>query len=387
MNPSLIKRLYAYRFLDDFILIYPLYQVMFSDHGLDLVQISWLFVIWSITALAADVPTGVLADRYSRRKLLAFGQLIRAAGFGCWLLAPSFWGYAAGFALWGIGSAFDSGTFEALVFDELKQIGRERDYVRIKGRAQSFGLVGDLLATSGAAVAIVWGYPFVLAMSVGAVLLAGLVAWSIPEAPRAEATGDAGYFGELWAGTREAFSTPALLNVILLGGFITAMFGSLEEYTPIYFQTVGFTLQLIPLGVAALVLAAVGASVVAHRLEHLRTSMFVVGLGISGACLIGAGRLAGVGGAALLGGFFFLTKLLETIYDGKLQHSISSRRRATVTSVSGFAAELMSIGTYIVFGYIARTGGTLVALEWFGLAVMVVAVGYSFAQRRLFSNL
>src|ERR1700684_453103 len=111
---------YAFKFFDSFILIFPLYAVMFVDAGLTPVQISIVLIAWSATAFTLQIPSGVIADRWSRRHILACAQLARAAGFVVWLFYPHFWGFLVGLVLWGVKSAFTSGTFEALLYDELK---------------------------------------------------------------------------------------------------------------------------------------------------------------------------------------------------------------------------------------------------------------------------
>jgi len=67
----MIKRiaviLYTYLFLDDFVLLYPVYALLFSDTGLSVGQISSLFVIWSGASLVFEVPSGAWADAVSRR--------------------------------------------------------------------------------------------------------------------------------------------------------------------------------------------------------------------------------------------------------------------------------------------------------------------------------
>ena len=82
-----------------------------------------IFTIWAATAIVLEVPSGVLADKYSRRLILFVGQLFSVAGFVCWGLFPHFWGFLLGFVLWGTKSALSSGTFEALICDELKRFG------------------------------------------------------------------------------------------------------------------------------------------------------------------------------------------------------------------------------------------------------------------------
>ena len=86
----LAATLYGYAFLDDFVLLYPVYALLFSDTGLSVWQISSLFVLWSFTSLLLEVPSGAWADAVSRRLLLWLGPLLTAAGFALWVLVPSY---------------------------------------------------------------------------------------------------------------------------------------------------------------------------------------------------------------------------------------------------------------------------------------------------------
>ena len=51
--------------LSELVPLYPLYALLFLDTGLSGAQISLLFAIWSITSFVAEIPAGVLADRWS----------------------------------------------------------------------------------------------------------------------------------------------------------------------------------------------------------------------------------------------------------------------------------------------------------------------------------
>ena len=66
----LTATLYGYSFLDEFVLLYPVYTLLFSDTGLSVWQISSLFVLWSVTGVVLEVPSGAWADAVSRRMLL-----------------------------------------------------------------------------------------------------------------------------------------------------------------------------------------------------------------------------------------------------------------------------------------------------------------------------
>ena len=150
MVTGLIWKATAYRFLDTLILIFPFYTVMFAETGLTPIQIGLALAAWSLTAIVLEIPTGALADRVSRRWLLLIAQLFRGSGFLLWFLFPGFWGFLAGLVLWGVKTALVSGTFEALLFDELKAAGREQDYARAIGRAQTGRFVGVMASALGA---------------------------------------------------------------------------------------------------------------------------------------------------------------------------------------------------------------------------------------------
>jgi hypothetical protein len=49
------------------VLLYPVYALLFSATGLSVWQISSLFVIWSLSSMAFEVPSGAFADATSRR--------------------------------------------------------------------------------------------------------------------------------------------------------------------------------------------------------------------------------------------------------------------------------------------------------------------------------
>jgi MFS family permease len=120
----LAARFYALCACDDGVLLYPVYALLFADAGLDAGQISSLFIIWSVTGFLLEIPSGAWADAFSRRRLLALAGLLRAAGFALWLVWPSYEAFAAGFVLWGVSGAMQSGTIEALLYDELAEPAR-----------------------------------------------------------------------------------------------------------------------------------------------------------------------------------------------------------------------------------------------------------------------
>ncbi|WP_411157334.1 MFS transporter [Nocardia farcinica] len=121
----------------EFVPLYALYALLFADHGLTTAQISSLFALWSITSFVLEVPSGAWADTVSRRGLLVLSGALVAAAFTVWTAAPSYLGFALGFVLWGVAGALESGTFEALIYDDLAARERAGEYARVMGYARA----------------------------------------------------------------------------------------------------------------------------------------------------------------------------------------------------------------------------------------------------------
>ncbi|HEY7719892.1 MAG TPA: MFS transporter [Pedococcus sp.] len=126
----------------------------------------------------SEVPTGVLADLYSRRLSLIVAALVCGAGMVVVGLAGSPGAVLAGMALWGLGWTFRSGAEDAWLADE---VGRERLGAAYLRGAQA-ERVGGLLGI-GAAVALASAslrLPLLGAGAVAGVLALGL-AVAMPE--------------------------------------------------------------------------------------------------------------------------------------------------------------------------------------------------------------
>jgi hypothetical protein len=156
--------------------------LLFTKTGLSSAEITSLFVVWTLSSLLLEVPSGVLADVLSRRALLVIGPLLEAAGFALWIAVPSYASFALGFVLWGACGALQSGAIESLVYDGLRHYGAADRYVAISGRAHAVGTVTVLAAMVVASPVFAFGgYGVVGVASVAACLFTSVVALGFPD--------------------------------------------------------------------------------------------------------------------------------------------------------------------------------------------------------------
>lgn len=141
--------LYSHVAAKEFVLLYPVYALLFAEHGLSVSQIGSLLALWSGIGLVSGVPAGALADVIPRRYVLAVAPLLTAAAFSLWLLTPGYASFATGFALWGVSGSLTSGAMEALIHDELAHRGAVDRYARVMGVTRALEVGGGRGCHSG----------------------------------------------------------------------------------------------------------------------------------------------------------------------------------------------------------------------------------------------
>ncbi|MGY0066149.1 MFS transporter [Streptomyces sp. QTS137] len=370
----LTTTLYGYAFCEDFVLLYPVYALLFSDTGLTVWQISSLFALWSVTGVLLEVPSGVWADAVSRRLLLWLGPLLTAAGFALWVLLPSYGAFAAGFVLWGAGGALASGALEALVYDELERLEAAGRYARIMGRARAAGLVAVMAAMGLAGPVLEWGgHTAVGAAGVLACLLTAATALRFPE-HRHPAAAHQGWTATLRAGLAEARADRSVRGALLLVPAVGAVWGALDEYTPLLVRDTGVADRTVPYLLLLIWAGATVGSLLAGKGERLGTTGLAALLAGAGLALA-VGSLAGTPAGLILvalafGGFQAATVLA----DARLQRRIEDTGRATLTSLAGLGTELATVAVFGGYALIASQGPHSTVFAVFAVSYPVTAV-------------
>ena len=352
----------GWAFLADALPIYPLYALFFADHGLTDGQISALFAIWSATAVIAEVPTGALADRYSRRYALAGAGLFQAAGYLLWLVLPGFAGFAVGFILWGIGGALASGALEALLYDGLADSGAQHAYARVYGWVSAAELVGQIPAALAATVLFpMGGYGLVGWVSVVLCLAASSVALRLPDtrARHHDHTGSAeqhaSYRTVLKVGLLEAVRNRAVRDAGIAVALVTGI-DAIEEYFALLAHDWGIATHLTPIATLGIPLAGAAGAAVASRARQTSGPMIATSLGAAGVLLALAAILHRPAALAVVAAFYGIYRFVLVAVGARLQERIKSDARATVASVAGLATELSVFAVYAAWAL----GGVLV---------------------------
>lgn len=107
--------------------------------GLSLVQFAFFQSIFLFSQLVSEVPSGILGDRFSKKKIVLLGLVLLSITplltLSSILLMKDYVILGA-FILEGVGNALLSGADDALFFESLRSEGKEESYGKIRGKLQ-----------------------------------------------------------------------------------------------------------------------------------------------------------------------------------------------------------------------------------------------------------
>ncbi|MCM2390588.1 MFS transporter [Streptomyces albipurpureus] len=415
------RKLLVYAGLDDLILLYPVYAVLFTDHGLSTAEISSLFVVGSLTGILLEVPSGVWADTVSRRRVLVVGPLLSAVGFALWVTLPGYASFALGMVLWSGGGALRSGSMEALAYEELERLGAANRYVRLMGRAATASTTATALAIAAAGPSTAWGgYGLLGAASVMVCVLCSLSALALPEhrprnseaawGPQPQVDGpavpvdraaadraacpssgvdrskehggesDTGILATLRTGLDEVRASKRVRYALFLAVLLTSIWGALEEFVPLLAGETGVATRDVPWLVLTVWVGVSLGGLLTAPAERLPAHVLGAVLAVA-AALMAVSTLSGEPvGFVLLGLAFLVFQLTDVVGDARLQSAITGTSRATVTSLAGLGTSVTTLLVYAVYGAAAGllTHGQLFAL----FALPYLGVAYVLARAR-----
>ncbi len=101
-----------------------------------------------------EIPTGIVADIYSRKLSVIIGIAMMGIGFILEGLVPSFYAVIAAQVLWGIGYTFISGATDAWVAGEVTNLKLDHIYIKGSQIGQAGSIAGIVIGTLAGGIQI-----------------------------------------------------------------------------------------------------------------------------------------------------------------------------------------------------------------------------------------
>lgn len=347
---------------------------LIEDRGLTLGQVLLLEAVVFGAIVVAEVPTGVVADRYTRRLSLLLGSLVSAVAFVVFGLASSIELLMGSYVLFAVGGALMSGADEAFLYDSLRAVGRSEEFAGIFGRFNARMTVGIAVFTVVGGLMVIWtplSWPIVLS-GVLSLVAAGL-ALLLVEPPREPS--DLSFLRIGRRATGRIVRMRALRWIVVISAVVQGIqLVALATFQPILVDE-GVPVWALGWVAAGMMLVGAAGGWSSWRVRQR------VGLSRSLAVLPALAALGILGGASGMLWLFpvftasmFVREALHPLVVEYLSRRVPDGERATTLSVHQLAAWLATIAISLGLGLTVDRGGLGTSLAAASAALFVVVI-------------
>jgi MFS family permease len=150
------------RFFEAFLILFLL------EKEQSFLAIGSLYAIREITVNIFEVPSGMIADAFGRRRTMIMAFAFYILSFILFYLSRVYAGFALAMIVFSLGEAFRSGNHKAMIYHYLQHMGWDNQKVHYYGNTRSWSQMGSALsALSGAAIVFIsGGYRYIFLFSV-----------------------------------------------------------------------------------------------------------------------------------------------------------------------------------------------------------------------------
>ncbi len=358
-----------------------LYQVTVAQ--LTPLQLVLIGTALEVSAFIFEIPTGIVADIYSRKLSIIIGYVLMGIGFIYESFFPSFGPLILAQVIWGLGFTFTSGATEAWISDEIGEENANKLFLRATRWALYASLVGmalsALVGINNVAMPIFWG-------GLGLSLIGVVLAFIMPETgftptPRADRNTWAQMGHTFKEGVAAVRKRPHLLTVLGIGlfyglyseGFDRRWVKHLVQSFEIPAICAGSQIAFLSsLRIVATLLTILAIRPLEKRVDTsqplvIGKAMFFVTTAIS-ASLLGF-ALSPILSLTIIAFLliWIFRRIAGPLYTAWINKSLDSGTRATVLSISSQVDAIGQIGGGPGVGLIAKSVSVVAALVTSGL--------------------
>ncbi len=356
-----IRSLYALTTVGYFQIAGASWVALLALRGFSLLEIGMLESIFHVISSCFEIPSGVVADVFGRKRTMVLSRLVNLASNIFMIASVDFWTVAFAIGLSAISYNLESGTREALAYDSLKAVRQEEKYNRFASMEMMLYRVTSSTATLCAGLALWLGYKKAYAVDIFFCLIAVGIACSLKEiqiepTPAENLQKDTNKCGDrLKSVIRESWHfmiTNRRARHIMI---INAVIGAVSTLVLFFLQA---KLPMAGLDKAllgpALFVMGLGAALGSKVVEYFPAWRYKKYMVLSGIGVLFAFGVSFSGNPFLMicGGFIgaFSDDFLEVRTDVILNDMIPSEQRATLISVSSFTFSMVMIVLSTVMG-------------------------------------
>ena len=373
-----VRRIYALYALHGLIFFYSFDKVFLQLKGFSIQQVVVVELLYVLTIVLLEVPSGALSDRWSRKYVLSLSGLFFALYILLFAASTTYQGFLFGSVLAGIGLVLLSGTNTSMLFDTLKELKKEQEYEKYLGRCRAIGAAVFMGAASiGGIIGLKYGYSLAFWASLPSMIMAMVVPLTMTEPHFHRSTGEVRYWQHVKMTGNFLLQRPKFVHMTVLITAVMVPMSMFDEYAQVYYSYLGIgALGLGFLGTVGSGFDAFFNTVVSWFKKFRRDYLFGVMLLLFSAGLLLTQFLQSFLGIALLILSTSAFYVIEVLAMADINRALPSKIRATSESFFSLANKLVHVPIALAFGFISQRYSPATGFGFLGMALFIYTMYY-----------
>ena len=388
---SNIWKYYLFEILWSLVFFFPIFQLFYLARGLTITQIAFIGAAFSIAKILTEVPSGILADKWGRKKTLFLSQLFLLIDMTIIIFFNNFWLYLLAGVFSGLWFSFYSGTAIAFFYDTLKGLKREKEYEKLAGKLHLFTSIAGFLAALGAGYLFEISITLPYILTVVSIILSLIVILTFKEPALHKSSEEEDVLQHFKSSIKKITQNKNIGFITIYSAFLIFSLSYVFHYGQIYLKDISVPIVLFGVIFAFRSIIEGGGGFLADRIKNIFSYRFIFSFSLifSLAIIFGLSYLNNYFGVLVFLASFFIVGSFRIIQRGYLHKRVESNNRATVDSMASF---LISV-VMVIFGPIAGKIADLYSIQTsffvLGVILLIYSVYYfifNFNKKELFER-
>lgn len=337
--------------------LFVLFAAFLNDMGLSGTQISFVAITYAASQAILEIPTGALADKFGRKNVLIFEKITKIISLSILLFANNFYGYLISAFLTGLADSLQSGTIEALMYDNMKFFKMEKSYAEHSGKSNACANVAYAVVAFLTAYIVSFGYNYLIIATIIPVIIALLVLITLKdEYHYSTKHNKKDYLKILNKGVRYSFQHRIIFKFLLFWclGYVIHRKIIHDFYSIFLFELTHNTARTAFLIGITTIASAVGKFTLVKYLSQIKLQNILIFISCASLCfLISSMIFSFYISFALAVIYWGTTTTINTVLKAKQQSFTPSRYRSTITSMRSFCCGGTGIIFVLLFGVLS----------------------------------
>jgi MFS family permease len=354
LSPTMrrLMPLYIAVFFQSIPLWYATEKIFMLDIGFTTATIGVMFAVMSVVMLAIETPSGILADRWSRKGVMMLGAsaLLISAVIGAFSFNEPM--YILSCVFWGVFAALYSGTYDAVIYDTtVEEHGDSKQFEKYLGRFKAVeGMTFVIAALIGAFIASTFDLRDPYFISIPLIGVAFIFLWKFEEPQLHKAEVSEPVFKHIRQTFAAVLQNPVLLPVVIATVGFTVLQEFIFELSQLWFIAVAAPIALYGIFNAAIFSSWTTGGLLAARIQSRSAiiSLMVVTIAMVILLIVSRHYLSVLIAQVILAVCLIA---IGVILAKKMHDELPSRLRAGSASVISTVARIIIIpGSLLVTG-------------------------------------